>query len=100
MHRAQPTYRVVRQKFGKEMWYGEYCSQDGTGCSKKIARVNTAWATHPASWGGIAVSESMKVFMHDVRFPFWTQYSLHAAMRALRSSANLRALSSSLVVSK
>jgi hypothetical protein len=76
---------------GKEISYGEHCSVDGVQCSRAVMRVNTVWATHAASRNGVDVDLTMKVFMHDVRYPFFAQYVLHSAMQALRAAKNDRA---------
>lgn len=69
---------------GNVVGYGEYCQ--GRGCGEQVMVVDTLWADYAEARRGVAVG-AVKVFMHDVRYPYVAQWALHVAMRAVRMMA-------------
>eukprot|EP00173_Palmaria_palmata_P000475 Plantae.Rhodophyta-Palmaria_palmata.ctg12186.p1 GENE.Plantae.Rhodophyta-Palmaria_palmata.ctg12186~~Plantae.Rhodophyta-Palmaria_palmata.ctg12186.p1 ORF type:complete len:350 (+),score=68.12 Plantae.Rhodophyta-Palmaria_palmata.ctg12186:110-1051(+) len=69
---------------GKVVGYGKYCEEQA--CVERVVEVDTLWADYVESRRGIEVN-GVKVYMHDVRYPYSAQWALHVAMRAVKLMA-------------
>lgn len=65
--------------------YGEYCATRKVECTRERIFVNSLFAFHPVSRSGIDLTAntlSVRLYMHDVRYPFGAQVALHMAISA------------------